>query len=307
MRLLVVGAGGVGGYFGARLAEAGHDVVFVARGAHRAAIAARGLRVRSGCGDVTLEARVVEDPAEAGACDGVLLCTKLRDLADAARAIRPVVGPGTWAMALQNGVEKDRILIEALGPGPVIGGVARIAAAIAEPGVVQHTGRMAAMVYGELDGSASERIRAFDAAARGADGFDAVLADDIGFEIWKKFVFLAPFAGITCLHRSPIGPIREDPAQRRQFRALVDEAVAVGRAEGIAFAPDHEERALGFVDGLDPAMKSSMLHDLEGGRPLELDWLSGAVCRLGRAHGVATPVTDEVYAALAPFRDGAVG
>lgn len=308
MKLLIMGSGGVGGYYGARFAAAGHEVIFVARGRHGAAIAAQGLRLRSERGDVTLrDARVTGDPAEAGPCDGILVCTKLRDLEAAAVAIRPAIGPETWVMPLQNGVERERILTGLLGPGPVVGGVTQIATAIAEPGTVQHTGRMARLIYGELDGRASARMSAFDRAAREAGGFDAVLSPDIVFETWKKFAFLAPFASITCVHRSAIGPLRADPAIRAEIAALVAEAVAVGRAAGIAFAPDHAGGVMAFIDGLAPAMKSSMLHDLEAGRPLELDWLTGAVSRLGRAQGVGTPATDRVYAVLAPFRDGAPG
>lgn len=306
MKLLIMGAGGVGGYFGARLAEAGHEVVFVARGAHRDAIAADGLRVLSEAGDATIRpARVTDDPAEAGVCDGVLVCTKLRDLEGAAAAIAPAMGPETWVMGLQNGVEAERVLTEAAGPDAVVGGTAHISAVVEEPGVIRHTGTMARMLYGELDGHPSERIRAFDAAAREAPGFEAILSDDIRFDIWRKLSFLAPFATVTCLHRGPIGPIRTDAQHRAQIERLVAEAAAVGRAAGAAFAEDHAARIMEQMDRLPEAMKSSMLHDLEGGRPLELDWLTGAVCRLGREHGVATPATDEAYAALAPFKHGA--
>ena len=306
VKLLVMGAGGVGGYYGARFAEAGHEVVFVARGAHLRAIAENGLTVLSERGDVTIpDARVTDDPATAGVCDGVLVCVKLRDLESAARAIRPAVGPTTWVTSLQNGVEKEPVLVEAVGREPVIGGTTQIAAVIAEPGVVRHNGRMADLIYGELDGARTERILAFDAAARAAPGFDATLAADVGLEIWRKFSFLAPFAGITALHRSSIGPLRRDPQARREIEALVAEAVAVGRAEGIAFGPDREREVMAFVDGLPEGMKSSMLHDLDAGRPLELEWLTGAVCRLGDRHGIETPASDRVYAALAPVRDGA--
>ncbi|HUF56635.1 MAG TPA: 2-dehydropantoate 2-reductase [Thermohalobaculum sp.] len=306
MKFMIMGAGGVGGYFGARLAEAGHEVVFVARGAHRDAIAANGLRVLSEAGDATIRpARVTDDPAEAGVCDGVLVCTKLRDLEAAAAAIGPATGPDTWVMGLQNGVEKDRVLTEAVGPDAVVGGTAHIAAVVEEPGVIRHTGTMARLIYGELDGRRSGRMATFDRAARGCRGFEAVLSDDIGFDIWRKLSFLAPFATVTCLFRSPIGPIRADAERRAVFAALVAEAAAVGRAAGIAFPDDHEARIMEQMDRLPEVMKSSMLHDLEAGRPLELDWLTGAVCRLGREHGVATPATDEAYAALARAKDGA--
>jgi 2-dehydropantoate 2-reductase len=306
MKILIMGAGGVGGYYGARFAEAGHEVIFVARGRHRDAIAANGLEVRSARGDVAIgEANVTDDPAAAGVCDFVLVCTKLRDLEAAAQAIRPAVGPGTGVISLQNGVEKERVLIAALGRAAVMGGATQIAAVIAEPGVIEHTGAMATLIYGELARSLTERLKAFDRAARAAPGFDAMLAEDIEIEIWKKFSFLAPLAGITAFHRKPIGPLRADPATRRELAALVAEAVAVGRAEGVAFGPGREAEVMDFIDGLTEAMKSSMLHDLEAGKPLELEWLTGAVCRLGRTHGVATPANDRIYAALSPFKDGA--
>ncbi|RDD61273.1 ketopantoate reductase family protein [Ferruginivarius sediminum] len=305
MKLLIMGAGGVGGYFGARFAEAGHDVTFVARGRHKDAIETNGLRVTSQRGDALIRpASVTDDPATAGVCDFVFVCTKLGDLEAAVRAVRPAVGPDTGVVAFQNGVDKERILREILGDGPVLGGVAHIAATIGEPGVIEHTGVMASLTYGELGGRKSERLQILDAAAQAAPGFDAVCSDDIELAIWTKFVFLAPFAGITCYHRQPIGPIREDAAKRAQFQALIEEAVAVGRAEGVAFPADRAAETLSFSDGLPHEMKSSMLHDLERGNRLELDWLTGAVVRLGRQHGIATPESERVYAALAQHKDG---
>ena len=197
------------------------------------------------------------------------------------------------------------MLTETAGADAVLGGTAHISAVVEAPGVIRHTGTMARLIYGELDGRRTDRILAFDAAAREAPGFDAVLSDDIRLDIWRKLSFLAPFATATCLHRSPIGPIRTDAKHRAQLERLVAEAAAVGRAAGAAFADDHAARIMEQMDRLPEVMKSSMLHDLEGGRPLELDWLTGAVCRLGREHGVATPATDEAYAALAPFIHGA--
>lgn len=305
MKLLVVGAGGVGGYFGARFAEAGHDVTFLARGRHRAAIAGHGLRVRSPRGDVLIRpARVTDDPADGAGCDVVFMCTKLWDLAEAAGAVRPAVGPSTAVIAFQNGIDKEDILRRALGAAPVMGGVAHIAAAIAAPGVIEHTGTMARLTYGELDGGDSARLRRLDAAAQAAPGFEAAASDDIRLTIWGKFVFLAPFAGITCYHRAPIGPIRADPQRRAEFEALVAEAVAVGRAEGIRLPGDQVARTMAFTDGLPHEMKASMLHDLERGNRLELDWLTGAVVRRGREHGLATPQSERVHAALAPYKDG---
>jgi len=305
MKLLVMGSGGVGGYYGARFAEAGHEVVFVARGRHKDAIATQGLRVESERGDATIRpATVTDDPATAGVRDVVLVCTKLWDLPAAAEAIKPAVGPDTGVLALQNGVDKEQALIDALGAEPVMGGTTQIAAAIAAPGVIRHTGTMATLIYGELDGRDSERLRRFDAAAQAAPGFEAQRSDDVRLEIWKKFSFLAPFAGATAFYRDPIGPIRADAEKRALLDSLIAETVAVGRAAGVAYGPEREAEVMAFVDGLPEAMKASMLHDIEAGRRTELDWLTGAVVRLGREHGVPTPKSAEVYAALAPVKDG---
>jgi 2-dehydropantoate 2-reductase len=306
MRILIMGAGGVGGYYGARFAEAGHDVTFIARGRHKQAIAENGLEVRSQHGDVTIaNAKVLDDPAAAGVADFVLVCTKLRDLEAAALAIRPAVGPETGVISLQNGVEKERVLTASLGRDAVMGGATQIATAIAAPGVIQHTGTMANIFYGERDRSRTGRLTAFDQAARAAPGFEATLAEDIDLEIWKKFSFLAPFAGITAFYRKPIGPLRADPQIRQELEALVGEAVSVGIAEGVAFSPERQSDVMDFVDGVPAVMKPSMLHDLEAGKPLELDWLTGAVCRLGQSHGIATPASQRIYAALASFKHGA--
>lgn len=306
MKILVVGAGGVGGYYGARFSEAGHEVNFIARGRHRDAIATGGLHLRSARGDFTIrDANVLSDATEVGVCDFVLVCTKLRDLEAAAQMIRPAVGPETGVISLQNGVEKEKVLIEAVGRSAVMGGATRIASAIATPGVIQHTGTMATLSYGERNRSLSDRLKTFDRAARAAPGFDATLAEDIELEIWKKFSFLVPFAGITAFYGKPIGPLRATPDTRSELATLVAETVAVGRAEGVAFGPDRETEVMDFTDGVPEVMKSSMLHDLEAGKPLELDWLTGAVCRFGRTHSIATPASERIYAALASFKDGA--
>lgn len=301
-----MGAGGVGGYYGARFAEAGHDVVFVARGNHKRAIEENGLEIRSQRGNVTIaDARAIEDPAIVGICDFVLVCTKLRDLEAAAQAIRPVVGPETGVISLQNGVEKERVLANALGKAAVMGGATQIATAIASPGIIEHTGTMATLRYGERDRSNPERLARFDEAARAAPGFDATLSDDIELEIWKKFSFLAPFAAITSFYRKPIGPLRSDPEIRRELEVLVGEALSIAAAEEIAFGNRRLHEIMDFVDTLPATMKSSMLHDLEAGKPLELDWLTGAVCRLGLAHGIATPASERICNSLAPFKGGA--
>ena len=310
MHFLVFGAGGVGGYYGARLVEAGYDVSFVARGRHAAAMAAHGLRVRSARGDAHIAApNVVENPAALEpAPDVALVCVKLMHTEDAARRLAPLAARGTAVCSLQNGVDRDEILARHCGREALLDGTTQIGAAIAEPGVIQHTGTMANLTYGALGDGDDRRLQALDAALRDTaartGAFEARKSDDIRLDVWRKFTFLAPFAGLTARHRSPIGPLRADEATRQEMEQLVAETVAVGRAAGIALPEDREREVMAFVDGLPADMKSSMLHDLEAGKPLELDWLTGAVLRLGLRHGVAAPANQVIQDALAAYKQG---
>jgi 2-dehydropantoate 2-reductase len=298
LRIVIMGSGGVGGYLGGRLAAAGGEVTFIARGAHLRAILDHGLRVRSARGDVDLRpARATDDPASIGPVDLVLFAVKLYDTETAAAAIGPLLGPQTGVVTFQNGVDAPEVLARSLGPGRAIGGVAKIAAVVAEPGLIRHTGTMASFVIGELDGARSERIAAL-ADALGAAGVDHEVSADIWREIWDKMAFLSSFAGVTALARLPIGPIREDPETRPLLRAAIAEAFAVARAKGVGLADDFVEATLGHCDRLPFEMKSSMLQDLERGRRLELPWLSGTIARLGRELGVATPTHAFIAAAL---------
>jgi 2-dehydropantoate 2-reductase len=305
MRIAVLGAGGVGGYFGARLAADGNDVTFVARGAHAAAMREQGLQVLSPAGDLHLHpVKLHEDWRTTGLVDIVLVAVKMYDLADAAATIKPLLTIDTAVVPFQNGVEAQAILEQALGKRYVCGGAAYIASSIEAPGVIRHIGKGARMVFGEPRDSQSWRLETLEAACRGA-GIDCLLSPEIDVEVWKKFVFLAPFAGITCFGRTTIGAVREDPMLWPRFMAMVEEAVAVARARGVALPEDTAEERIGLARKLPTEMKSSMLHDLEAGRRLELDWLTGAVLRLGAEAGVATPVSAAVYDALAPLREGA--
>jgi 2-dehydropantoate 2-reductase len=308
MRIVIVGAGGVGGYFGARLAAAGHRVAFIARGLHGEAMARSGLRVRSELGDHHIaEPAVFADPAEAaGACDALLLCVKMQDLAPLAETLRPLVSTETAVVPLQNGVEAEGMLREALGPDCVMGGVAYIFAHIAEPGIIQHVGQIARLAFGELDGQETARQKALLAACTTA-GIGAEVIANIDDRIWRKFVLLAPLAGATCLGRCPVGGVRDDPGLWAKLVAMVGEAVALGRARGVALPDDLEARTLKAIGQLDAGMKTSMLSDLEAGTPLELEWLNGAVVRLGAEAGLATPANEEVVAALRPLAGGAAG
>ncbi len=313
MRFVIVGTGGVGGYFGARLAAAGNDVAFIARGGHREAMARRGLTVRSALGDLHIaEPAVFADPAAAGPCDYVLLCVKMQDLAPLAESLRLLIAHHTAhhsahhtaVVPLQNGVEAEDMLREALGLRFVMGGAAYIFAHNAEPGVIQHVGEIARLAFGELDGQKTARQEALLSACTAA-GIGADATDRIDDRIWCKFAFLAPLAGATCLGRCPVGGVRDDPGLSAKLEAMVGEVVALGRARGVTLPQDLEARTLKAIGQLDADLKTSMLTDLEAGKPLELEWLNGAIVRLGAEAGLGTPANAEVFEALKPFAGGA--
>jgi 2-dehydropantoate 2-reductase len=305
MRIVIMGAGGLGGYFGARLAAAGNDVAFVARGAHLAAMRQNGLRVTSARGDLHLRDVVAtDDPATLAPADVVIIGVKLWDTEAAAVAVKPLVRPGTAVVSFQNGVSKDDVLASVLGREAIIGGVGQIGVVIASPGVIAHTGTMAKLIFGELDNRRSARVEALYAACTGA-GIDAEIADDIGLAIWQKFVFLVAMSGCTASMRSTIGPIRANPQARGFFLDVVREAVAVGRAMGVALPADYAEQRMAFVETLPPQMTASMQGDLARGNRLELPWLSGAVVELGAQVGVPTPLNRAVRDVLALYAHGA--
>jgi 2-dehydropantoate 2-reductase len=304
MRIAVMGTGGVGGYFGGRLAAAGQDVTFIARGTHLEAMRRSGLQIQSALGDVTIApVQATADPATIGAFDIVIFTVKLYDTEAAAETIRPLIGPDTGVATFQNGISGPEVLAGRLGAEHVIGGVAKIAAVIAGPGVVRHTGTMAEVVFGELDGGTSTRVAAL-AAALEAAGVNHTVSDDIRREIWDKMVFLSTFAGLTSLIRLPIGPIRDDPDTRRLLRDGLAEALAVARTSGVDLPNDLAAAILARIDRLPSEMKSSMLQDLEAGRRLELPWLSGTIAAMGRDLGVATPVHGLIATALKPHAEG---
>jgi 2-dehydropantoate 2-reductase len=304
MRIAVMGTGGVGGYFGGRLAAAGEDVTFIARGAHLGALREHGLRITSAQGDATvMPCQASDDPATIGPVDLVLFTVKLYDTEAAAEAIRPLIGPETGVVTFQNGIAGPEVLAAKLGAEHVMGGVAKIAAVIAEPGVIRHTGTMAELVFGELDGRTSRRVAAL-AAALAAAGVQHAVSAAIRREIWDKMVFLSTFAGLTSLIRLPIGPVRDDPETRRLLRSGLAEALAVARAADIDLPEDLAGDILTRIDRLPFEMKSSMLQDLEGGRRLELAWLSGTIARMGQDLGVATPTHALIAAALKLHAEG---
>jgi 2-dehydropantoate 2-reductase len=305
MRIAIIGAGGVGGYFGARLQQAGADVHFVARGAHLAAMRREGLTVESPLGGIHLpRVHVTDSPADIGPADMVWLSVKLWDMDGAVQSMRPLVGPETGIISFQNGVQKDDILRAAFGDSAVMGGVAYIATNIDRPGVIRHTGTMQRLVFGEYDGRRSKRAEALlDLCVRG--GINAELSDDVRKAIWEKFVFLVGLSGSTTTMRETIGPIRSHPRARRFLSDLMRETVAVGRALGVALPADFADQRLAFVDSLPDAMTSSMHHDLKAGKRLEVSWLSGGVAQLGEKAGVQTPMNRAVWDILALHEAGA--
>ena len=307
MRIAVVGAGGVGAGFGAALAKAGADVVFIARGAHLAAMKSHGLKVQGPRGDTHLvPTRATDDPAGIGKVDVVLFCVKLWDVESAGEAIKPLVGPDTAVIPLQNGIDAAERLIPILGEGAVMGGVAQISASIIAPGVIQQVGTFMRMIFGELDGKKSKRAEDFLALCL-KSGFDATLSEQILTELWMKFILLASNASIMALARQPIGRLRDDPDMRAIFMASWQETIDVGRARGVALPADATQKILDFINHAPPNMKPSMALDLERGNRLELPWLGGKVVALGRELGVPTPTHSIMYAMLKPYIMGAPG
>lgn len=303
MRITILGSGGVGGVLGLRLQQSGHDVTFVARNAHLRTMQADGLRLVTPQGVEFLPVRAVAEPVEAGPADVVMVAVKHYDLIDAAQALRPVVASGAVVVPFLNGVDASPILSEILGSESVAGGVARIGAVIEAPGVLRQSSPFADFLVGPLHAAQEAPLRALvEAAPR--DGLTLGYCSDIVLEQWKKLCFLAPFSALTALTRSACGVPRGHPETAELFWAAITEAVAVGRALGVALPPGIEETLWAFVLGLPAGMKSSMLEDLERGNRLELPWLSGAVVRLGHTCGVSTPVHGFVCAALAPFVNG---
>jgi 2-dehydropantoate 2-reductase len=298
MKIVVFGAGGVGGYFGARLAEAGNDVTFIARGAHKAAMEKNGLAVKSDVGDLLVQpVNVTEDIAAVEEAEIVLFCAKMWDTEAAARAMAPFLKDEALVISLQNGVEAEDILDEILGPKHVAGGLCHISAFIDRPGLIQHVGALARLTVGVRAPGQEPQLAKFAFACHRAD-FDLNLTPDVEAAIWRKFVFLSALAGACCYFRAAIEGFRDHEERRAFFADLVGEAAAVGRARGVNLDETLEEATLGFLDELPGAMKASMLLDLERGNRLELEWLTGAVCRLGDELNIETPRSREVYEAL---------
>jgi 2-dehydropantoate 2-reductase len=303
VKIAIFGSGGVGGYFGGKLAAAGEDVTFLARGAHLKALQDNGLHIASPLGDVHLpKVQAADRPQAIGPADVVLFTIKLYDVDAAAATLGPLIGPETVVITLQNGVDAIDMVAKHVGEEHVAGGAAYIVVVVDQPGRLRHTGGQN-LVFGERDGRRSDRLVAFEEAGKRA-GFGAKASSEVETDLWIKFVRLSAWSGMTAVTRSPMGVLRDDPELFEMMMTATKEAIAVGTARGITFPADIVESTLAMIPNFPAASKSSMLEDLERGRRLELPWLSGAVVRIGREVGVPTPVHRFINAVLTPFVNG---
>jgi 2-dehydropantoate 2-reductase len=304
MRIAVIGTGGVGGYFGAKLAQAGEDVTFVARGRHLDAIRQKGLAIESGGAMARVSpAQATDDIGSIQPVDVAMFCVKLWDVEAAAESLPKLLGAKGVVVPFQNGVEAPDLLAARVGHARVLGGVAYIAATIKSPGVIAHTGTMAKLRIGAFDAPQAQKAEAIVTACKKA-GIDCERAPDIQRALWEKFVFLAAMSGATSVARQPVGVIRGDRDLRATIEQAMREVVALARRRGVNLADDFVTRQLGMLDQLPAEMRSSMLNDLLAGNRLEAPWLCGAVARMSGASGLAAPVNATLYAALKPYVDG---
>jgi 2-dehydropantoate 2-reductase len=303
VRIAVMGSGGVGGFFGGLLAKGGADVHFVARGSHLAAMREHGLTIEGATSLHLPTVSVTDDPKTIGPVDLVMFCVKLRDTDEAARQLLPIVKPHTAVVSFQNGVTKDDMLRPIFGDKALMGGVCYVGTAISRPGVIAQTGPLQRMVFGEYDRARSPRAETFlQLCKRG--GINAELSDDVRRSLWEKFVVLVAMSGATTSMRHTIGPIRSNPLTRQFLFDLAREVVAVGRAHGVNLPADFVEQRIPFFDQWPAAMTTSMHHDLQGGKPLEVRWLAGSVVDLGAKVGVPTPMNRAVRDILTLHADG---
>jgi 2-dehydropantoate 2-reductase len=306
MKIACMAAGGVGGYFGARLQQAGHDVTFFARGRHLQALRAGGLTIESGAGNATLKVRALEEPKEAGVADVVLFAVKLWDTEGAAELIRPIVGPDTVVVPFQNGVESIDRLRRILPQKSVMGGSAYIATRIKAPGVIEHTGQMSRIQFGPVLASQKQAAESFLDVCQKAN-IQAEIPADIVKANWEKFVFLVGISSATAVARTSVGVVRADPDLRWLLEEAMRETWRLAREKGVALPDDFVATRMQNVDGLHADMKASLLHDLENGGRLEAPWLCGAVARMSAEAGLDAPVNRAVFAALKPFLNGSPG
>lgn len=298
MRIAVFGTGGVGGYFGGRLAQAGNDVTFIARGEHLRAIKASGLRVDSVAGDfVVFPAKATDDIEEVGEVELVVLGVKAWQVPDAAVAMKPLVGPGTTVLPMQNGVDAASQLAAQLSPDNVIGGLCRIVSFVVEPGHIRHAGFKASIIIGELDNRRTERIARIEQAFKDA-GVEISVAPDIQIALWTKFLFIASFSGVGAMADAPAGVISKDPKWRALMIEAMEEIYALAHARGIKLPDNSVETVMASVDGLAEDATSSMQRDIAAGKPSELESQNGAVVRMARETGVDVPTHTLIYETL---------
>jgi len=308
MRVAIFGTGGVGGYFGGRLAQAGHAVVFIARGAHLQAIRRDGLRVESVAGDfVVWPAEATDAPAEAGQVDAVLVCTKAWQVGEAAGAMGPLLAPETLVVPLTNGVEAADELASVVGRERVLGGLCRILSYVTGPGCIRHAGVAPQVEFGERHGRTTARVLALRAAFESAHGVNVVVPPDIEIAAWEKFLFIAPLSGIGAVSRLAVGGFRDEPEWRPPLEAAMREVVGLARARGVRLADDAVLRTLAYVDRLPPDTTASMQRDILAGKPSELEAQTGAVVRLAEAAGLTVPVNQKIYETLLPLEQSARG
>lgn len=297
MKIAIMGTGGVGGYFGALLHRAGEQVWFIARGEHLQAMQAHGLRVSSVLGDFTIPVTATDNPAEVGVADLVLFGVKSHDTKAAAERMKPMIGPRTTILCVQNGVDTPEQLAAIYGTRAVLPAVVHIFSTVRAPGVIAQTGGPRKVTFGEPDGSITPRVERIFEVLKKAEIY-CERSTRIMADLWEKFLFIAAIGGMTALTRAPVGEIRSCIESRAMLRAVMEEVQAVARAKRIPIAPNAVEQAMQFTDGLGPESRASLYNDLAAGKRLELDALAGAVVRFGEEIGVATPMNRAIYAAL---------
>ncbi|MBU0495366.1 MAG: 2-dehydropantoate 2-reductase [Chloroflexi bacterium] len=300
MKIAILGSGGVGGYFGGLLARAGHDVTFIARGAHLAAIRAHGLQVKSVHGDfIVAPAQATDNAADVGPVELVLVTVKTTTTDEAARAIAPLVGPDTTVLSLQNGIDAAERIGAVVGMVHMLGGVIWVSSAIEAPGVIRQMSQFRRIVLGELDGRVTPRAQAIYEALE-STGAAVELSENIHEVLWTKFVFIAALSGVGTVTRLPVGDYRDVPETRELLVRLMSEVKAIALASGVALDADVVDQALVIVDQAAPTLMASMQRDVVAGRPSELESMIDVIGRRGRELGVPTPAADMVYAALLP-------
>jgi 2-dehydropantoate 2-reductase len=298
MRIVIFGTGGVGGYFGGRLAHAGEDVTFIARGEHLRAIKASGLRVDSPSGDfVVYPAKATDNLGEVGETDLVILGVKAWQVSEAARAMKPLVGPKTTVVPMQNGVDAVPQLVDELGSDRVIGGLCRIVSFVVAPGHIRDAGLTPSIIIGELDNKRSDRMVLIEKVFRHA-GLDTTIAPDIQVALWTKFLFIASFSGVAAVANAPAGVVRSNPKWRGQMLSAMQEIYALAHARGVKLPPDAVDKVMVVIHRLPEDATSSMQRDIAAGKPSELDSQNGAVVRMARESGVDVPTHTLIYDTL---------